>query len=308
MATFSPRPTEFEFPWFDTRNTYDQSLETAITANETAAGLADAKAVAAQGTADQAVLDADAAQTRADLGVANAALAQATADAALPVHLPPAAGTNLNTLTAVGVHPVPWLTGTLALNFPIASTAGIVEVLPYDGVKLIQRFTPTTGTVAQRGTWSRRRTDTSTWGAWVFQPTLRIDTTVGTRIFVTDGVTEHMIKGDTLNRNVTDLLTEGWAAVSNQHPTLRREGNSVTLRAYLTRGVSAVALNIPPGFRPDVTHVQGAFYGLGTPAEQVGVELTTTARFLGSSTGTHYCYFRWNTRDAWPTTLPGTPA
>lgn len=289
MATFAPQPSEFEYPYWDTRVAYDASLEAAINANETAA---------------------DAAQSTADTALTNAATAQATADAALPVHLPPASGTDLNTLTAVGVHPVPWLTGTLVLNFPIASTAGIVEVLPYDGVKLIQRFTPTTGTSATRGTWTRRRTDTSTWGEWSFQPTQRIDNTAGRAIYTWDETAnrEQFIYGDTGTRNITALVS-AIDPIAAGTVLLFRRGGDVFLELqgvrFVTDSASAthtLAGLLPTGFRPRGTVRLRGPYGDGFVAPGVGGDLSIVTGISGSV----YSLFQWSTYDNWPTTLPGT--
>lgn len=335
MATFSPRPTEFEFPWYDTRSTYDQSLEAAITANETAAGVADAKAVAAQSTADTAVLDADAAQSRADdaftnaataqstaeqgvidassaqgtadTALTNAATAQATADAALPV-LAYTSNTDLDTLTTSGAYPSPWSGGTVALNFPMNLNTGfLLEVFASPTSSGVwQRLTPAFGPT-RKGFWTRSKGSVS-WSAWTFHPAQRIDNTAGRAIYTWDETQnrEQRISGDTGWRDVSASFipkTSGALAIY-----IRRENSLVTIAGdavTLTEEHPALTpfLPLPTGFNSGpVISRAGEGYEVGRLFTAPGGLSCTTALAVGR----RRFYFQFSTTEPWPTTLPGT--
>lgn len=144
--------------------------------------------------------------------------------------------------------------------------------------------------------------------------TMRVDTSVGTRIFLSDGTTEHMIHGDTGIRNLGELLAEpSGAGLATGNFFIRREGNQVTLSAAL----KAVATDtmwkgsaIPVGYRP-ANQLEAVAYRLAT--------LTTNGK-IRVLAGTLYWYLPtevnvesfvtlvWTTTEAWPTTNYGVTA
>lgn len=134
--------------------------------------------------------------------------------------------------------------------------------------------------------------------------TMRIDSTVGERIFISDGITEKLVSADTGRRAVP--ASNGW--VGNMY--LRRIGSRVSLEGYMQRGTDPLIYTLITGFRPQTNNVPIVAYGVGTPSNVQAVEVLTsgTVKILGTHPGTHYMAIGWDTKDAWPTTLPGTAA
>lgn len=336
MATFSPRPTEFELPYFATREAYDQSLETAITANETAAGLAqdradsafdnagsaqstaDAAGLAASGaqsTADQAVDDAAAAQTTANTGVANAATAQSRADSAF-ANAATAQATANAALPVKGILPVGPITNavtpgvyfayaevvTPANGWPVTGGNWMVEVLPGAPTTVTQRITNVGGGDVKGFYYHRVQAGAS--NGWKFVPAQRIDNTAGRAIYTWDETQnrEQLIYGDTGIRDVASLVENGWAVMGRL--LLSRTGAIVTLIGDLiaTDATDNTFLTLPNGFR-----FAGGSYsaanGLGGTTLTYFHAGALQSAYRGNRTGLS---LTWRTTDPWPTTLPGT--
>ena len=154
--------------------------------------------------------------------------------------------------------------------------------------------------------------------------TMRVDTTVGTRVFISDGTTEKMVSGDTGWRKV--IVAPKAGAHSGGEIRWRRSDNTVQLFLVgitLLEGAGFVvvldAANIPLGFSAVAT--DRAFYLIGlansATAAQVVSRYTSSAiawnHTLSGSTarptsGGLQGVLEWTTSDPWPTSLPGTPA
>jgi len=135
------------------------------------AGIARTKASEASNSAGQASQAKSAAEQARDLALAGQFNGSAIA-----------ASTDLNTITARGVfRQGTGANATLALNYPVAGTGGILEVFsPNASVDyLIQRYTPFgSGNATARGFYLRVR-DNGTWAAWRFEATQRINRPAG---------------------------------------------------------------------------------------------------------------------------------
>lgn len=141
--------------------------------------------------------------------------------------------------------------------------------------------------------------------------TLRVDTTEGKRVFISDGTTEHMISGDTGWRNVTSLLTWGTGTVY-----LKRDGDTVRMLWVSVKkgdGAAATFLTIPSGFKPSVAIFNAIITDRDNPAMSNQVDIAVAGGIspasMGTlSTGRLQANLTWPTTQAWPTTLPGAPA
>lgn len=149
--------------------------------------------------------------------------------------------------------------------------------------------------------------------------TMRVDTSAGARVFITDGVTERMVSGDTGWRD----LTASFASLGND-PKLtatmikvRRVGESVYLEAIVMStdnnfpSTTTVMSNNVNGFRSAGNYDWPAGYYAST-AIVVGTLSTNAsirARLVPNIALPPGLRFRtqWTTSDPWPTTLPGTP-
>ena len=117
--------------------------------------------------------------------------------------------------------------------------------------------------------------------------------------------------GDTGVRDLSGLLATGWTSASKVYA--HRIGNTVTLSVYGYARADAAAsgnytlLTLPQGVRPaipsNISHWERTYrngiagvYGSGLVEGRPG------------SASVDYCYMTFTTRDAWPTTLPGTAA
>ena len=163
----------------------------------------------------------------------------------------------------------------------------------------------------------------------------RVDTTVGTRVFVGN----QMIFGDTgLRRlarwdsqgvDIPDALKDFAPAEENLSSNpggiwIRRQNNTVTLYAAYAK-----ALKGNPEMRPSPVGFGGqAYTGLPFPAAPLGYSLGGTLTFSTIEIGLGFFRFRvpkdaairtvgtggygveitWHTRENWPPSLPGTPA
>ena len=139
--------------------------------------------------------------------------------------------------------------------------------------------------------------------------TMRIDTTVGTRVFITDGVTERMVRGDTGWRNVTPA--NGWGGLL----FIRRLGNVVDLRI---EGISPetasspVVYVFPAGFNPAGVNTIPRLRGVVSIGN--GTTITTRRFYVQNSELTvdtplavgvaMHGQLSGLTTDPWPTALP----
>lgn len=149
--------------------------------------------------------------------------------------------------------------------------------------------------------------------------TMRIDTTAGTRVFITDGTTERMVSGDTGWRD----LTASFSSLGND-PKLtaltikvRRVGELVYLETIImsadnTFPATTTVMSNISGFRSPGNYDWSAGY-YGNTAIVVGT--LSTSAFIkahlvpNSALGAGLRFItRWVTNDPWPTTLPGNPA
>ena len=144
-------------------------------------------------------------------------------------------------------------------------------------------------------------------------PPIRIDTTVGTRVFA--GNT--MVYGDTGGRKIEDLATGfDFSASANHTMTIRRVGNEVTLEGMGTR-TEAVAFftgTLPLGFRPKSGEYRSnrGLALVGTSLVPLGnnnsvLRFSSTGSIVDVGARAEFTA-RWSTLDSWPTSLPGTPA
>ena len=118
--------------------------------------------------------------------------------------------------------------------------------------------------------------------------------------------------GDTGWRNISSLLTNGWGG----SVYVRRINTSVELRVEgLTRSETSYdIMNIPAGFLPDAVSGFGFRFVLhqaDSTASQTRFRLVSNKlTTVNTSTvpGPYYGTAVWNISEAWPATLPGTPA
>lgn len=118
-------------------------------------------------------------------------------------------------------------------------------------------------------------------------------------------------QGDTGWRNVSGLLTNGWAATIGPSARLRRINNVVYLTAYFDAAVATAneALNLDVGFRSATAFAFPCAIGTAMPGTSATVEVSTLVRvYRGASTSTFYTNGSWPTNDAWPSSLPGAAA
>lgn len=141
---------------------------------------------------------------------------------------------------------------------------------------------------------------------------IRVDTSVGTRVFSGDT----MIYGDTGVRRVDSLATSTDFSGSQFHKmTIRRLGDRVTLECNATRSEADRWLTneLPLGFRP-----KSGEYSSNRGTALVNNSLTpvgngNTINRISSvgeiiSAGSRFEFrAEWATADAWPASLPGTP-
>lgn len=143
--------------------------------------------------------------------------------------------------------------------------------------------------------------------------TLRVDTSAGKRVFISDGTTEHMINGDTGLRDITALAT----GVTSGKIYVQRENSLVTLTFDTVLMGGATGANyimiptggIPSGFRPPFTFW---FNNVDGPPAKRRMGITATGALVvyltplpdDRYTGT----IVWRTTNTWPNSLPGIPA
>lgn len=144
--------------------------------------------------------------------------------------------------------------------------------------------------------------------------TLRVDTSVGKRVFISDGTTEHMISGDI-----------GWRNISSSVPgylsgalLIKRENNTTWLRFDNLQAEdqsttwSIWSGVIPSGFR--FSEIGYDYQPLAPQSSSYATGPMRTDRFGGITVylvqgeKTMQGTVSWITGEPWPTTLPGTPA
>lgn len=273
MATFAPQPSEFEYPYWDTRVAYDTSLEAAINANEQ-------KANAAKGVADRAV----------------------------PKGSEVTGITDANDLITTAVHRVISPT-TLENNFPVAGTYGVLEVIERDfSGSVMQRYFSMSGLGSGTGFWVRLRISSGVWKEWSFYPQQRINKTAGLALYTYDPQAnrEQRFYGDTGVRDITALfpeITSGAVRISRQGLMVSLTLNDVVLGGQT--GVVALTA-LPAGFWP--ANTENAVVTATSVAFARGqVQTTGVIRFLSlTNSSIVNGTLIWRTNQTWPTTLPGT--
>lgn len=144
-------------------------------------------------------------------------------------------------------------------------------------------------------------------------PPIRIDTTVGTRVFAGS----QMIYGNTGVRKVEDLATGfDFSTAAHHTMTIRRLGDEITLEGTGVRSVLERFLTgtLPLGFRPKTGEYRGnrGFAQVGSSQIPLGnsnilVRISSVGNLIEVGALVEFSV-KWITGDAWPTTLPGTPA
>lgn len=144
-------------------------------------------------------------------------------------------------------------------------------------------------------------------------PRTRIDTTVGTRVFAGS----QMIYGDTGLRKVENLATGfDFSTAAHHTMTIRRLGDEITLEGVCVRSVLEWFLTgtLPSGFRPKAGEYRGnrGLAQVGSSQFPLGNSITllriSNSGSLIKVGALVEFSARWTTGDAWPTSLPGTPA
>ena len=143
-------------------------------------------------------------------------------------------------------------------------------------------------------------------------PPVRIDTTVGTRVFAGS----QMIYGDTGFRKVENLATGfDFSTAAHHTMTIRRLGDEITLEGIGVRSVLERFLTgtLPPGFRPKTGEYRGnrGFAQVGSSQIPLG-NATTMLRISNAGNLIEVGALvefsvKWTTADAWPSSRPGTP-
>lgn len=126
---------------------------------------------------------------------------------------------------------------------------------------------------------------------------------------------------DTGWRNVNASAWLGTGNVpsrSSENIRIRRAGPIVTIGLDITWGATGTGHTeggpVPVGFRPSVAGAAVATFATaewstGKPAGLFGVHYNGNVYCVGiTATNRIICQLSWPTSDAWPTTLPGTPA
>lgn len=237
----------------------------------------------------------------------------------------PLGTTNLDVVTVAGTYiQGTGASATVANNYPFEGATGLLEVFRVTSAadaNLMQRLSVVWNTPhGGRGIYERVKFGSGTaWGAWRFIPTERIDKTAGLAIYTWDPASarEQIVYGDTGRRNINTLITLPTGAVvsGGNNWIVRRYGTMVTLELAdgleFTTGFSYTAfMNLPVGFRPfsydrnPIFSRSGAStVGMIQPLPTGDVRIMSTGSTATITTG---MIARWDTLDAWPTSLPGT--
>lgn len=151
-------------------------------------------------------------------------------------------------------------------------------------------------------------------GSIALNTTMRVDTSVGTRVFISDGVTERMISGRVSRKLTAPDYINGWAVdLAGLGIYLSRIDDLVTLEIP-SRGLTGASatdnlwLALPLGFRKPLGIGNYGIFGY-LVENSLPISLSFDRDNLSLSTrGMPNGMIQWRTTDAWPTTLPGTPA
>lgn len=225
---------------------------------------------------------------------------------------------DLNTVVTPGVYKQnSGVNATFANNYPSNADAGTLIVTSWGGTnEVMQEYTPYPILSTAVGKWVRGNRGGG-WTSWRFLASQRVDNTAGRAIYTWDPTTnrEQLIYGDSGWRDVTALLGGTWSATK---VILRRDATQVTLHfdgiKSTTETANATFFVLPPGFTPDLTNGVGNLrYGLASELTGINAKVISPEpnangiRFLSYTTGqTLHGSATFFTRDAWPTTLPGT--
>lgn len=132
---------------------------------------------------------------------------------------------------------------------------------------------------------------------------IRRDDSVGTRVFIGDV----MIHGDTGWRDVSSSLLNGWSG----NAFVRRIGDVVYIRCVNLDAASAtslIALSLPSGFQgPGTYQIPGSINNQKWLFSRLLTHELQVERYTDASTQRGLAG-SFPTIDAWPTSLPGTPA
>lgn len=245
-------------------------------------------------------------------------------------------GVDLNTLTVPGTYRRATSVGsTLALNYPVESWAGYIEVIGASTASSIQRatsfYSDAGAGATHKNMWWRAQVG-SVWGPWqrveipntgTGSPEGVVPAGVGHRytdLAATNGAVEwikaagtgntgwRVAYGDTGVRNVASMAFAGYTLTLAQ---MVRIGNmvsaTITLRSDVAHTSGSNVFTIPAGFRPVLAYNSSPPYtGVGPLAVQTdGIAKLWTALAVND---TRAWSMTWTTRDQWPTSLPGSAA
>lgn len=155
--------------------------------------------------------------------------------------------------------------------------------------------------------------------------TMRVDTTAGTRVFITDGVTERMVSGDTGWRSVivapkAPYVVSGEVRYQRVDERVYLYFNNVVLDTAGSGYCPIIdSQDVPQGFRPIGSERTIQQIGLANNATAgQTIAIFTAIAWIYAETASGQTPARpttglsgsvsWKTNDPWPTTLPGTPA
>lgn len=222
--------------------------------------------------------------------------------------------TDLNTLLTPGVYRQSGAP-SVGLNYPVLDLGVLVVHQSSTVPWVMQEYTPTATTATPRARLFYRRTYvTGVWSAWMIYRSDRLDQTAGRALYTWDDTNnrEQLIWGDTGSRDITATFLDPskWAGGQLK---IRRVGSEVELRALALDNVTGVIGSVPVltgqlplGFRNQ--HTLSAIAVNVTTISRVQMDFTATQATIfnvvdgGVSTFTA----KWQTADAWPTSLPGT--
>ena len=236
--------------------------------------------------------------------------------------------TDLNSVTTPGVYRQSTATDLRALNYPNVSSLGVLRVYTTTNT-ILQEFTVTTDALqAARGMYMRRMiVSTGSWTAWSFIASQRVDQTAGRAIYIWDDLNnrEQLIYGDTGQRSLSSLLSSVWDTSGGSTLHVRRSTYEVywsfSLRPLVDIPETTVTDILAGGVTlPGFGNIDDGWYG-----DRQLPAITSAAtqpwffnRQSGSARPQIYAEFgpipagTWlrgllahNTRDIWPTTLPG---
>jgi hypothetical protein len=218
---------------------------------------------------------------------------------------------DLNTITADGIYrQATTANATLAANYPLANTIGVLYVNQASGALYVQQtFYPMASTPAR--SFYTRVMSNGVWQPWRAYGSQRVDQAAGRAMYTWDDVNqrEQLFYGDTGVRRIETLFINGWTAAI---ASLRRTNSIVQLGLYNvspSAQTAPTAYTLPSGFRPAgfggnicFPTREGSNWSVLVVNGAGDVQPSTVA--LNSIGAIHL--LTWSTADAWPTTLPGS--